>query len=129
MRPRVLLSPLLLVPALFACGAPGTPGGSKTPAPTSSAASEAPSAPKADPGTKPAEASGPARPSCADGSCFECGEGVCPAGFFCQKSAGVAGCAWATECPQKPTCACVAPLAPGCTCAERGGFPHVTCGS
>ena len=132
LRGRPLLSMLgVLALLVAACGAPGTSApGSKTPEGSGAGASSpAGGDSKAPAGSGAPEASGPKKPSCADGSCFECGEGVCPVGFYCQKSGGTAGCAWASECAQKPSCACVGPLSTGCSCEERGGVPHVTCGS
>lgn len=72
---------------------------------------------------------GPRKPSCSDGSCFECGEGICPSGFYCESNGGAAACGWAAACAQKPTCDCLAPVTKGCSCQDRGGFPFVTCGS
>lgn len=127
-----LLSPSLLVfaLALAACGTPGaSQPGAKKPETNPVAGASGASGGGEKPGAGVSEPEGPRKPSCTDGSCFECGEGICPAGFYCQKSGGSTGCAWAAECAQKPTCACVAPLTKGCSCEDRGGFPHVTCGS
>src|SRR5688572_12979607 len=36
---------------------------------------------------------------CADGTCFECGAGLCPKGFYCDEGApGGAACSWLPEC-------------------------------
>ncbi|RYE91515.1 MAG: hypothetical protein EOO75_08730 [Myxococcales bacterium] len=71
---------------------------------------------------------GPRKPSCADGSCFECGEGICPVGFFCETAGSATpACASSTTCAQRPTCACLGAQIKGCTCEDRGGVPHVKC--
>ena len=73
---------------------------------------------------------GPRKPSCTDGSCFECGEGICPTGFYCETAGSSApACAWAAACAQKATCACLGPPTKGCTCEERSGVAHVRCSS
>jgi len=66
---------------------------------------------------------------CSDGSCFECGSGLCPAGFYCDEDAvGGAACSWLPSCPQEPSCACVTrALGAGCRCEERAGGLHVSC--
>jgi hypothetical protein len=71
-----------------------------------------------------------ARPAdpCADGSCFACGSGFCPPGFYCDESAqGGPGCAWLPACAPKMTCACIESEVSGCSCSESGGAPHLTC--
>jgi hypothetical protein len=80
-------------------------------------------------GPSAAEApAGPKKPSCADGSCFECGEGICPVGYYCESSHGApAACGWSPACAQKATCACLEPSAKGCRCEEKNGAPLVTC--
>jgi len=36
---------------------------------------------------------------CADGTCFACGAGYCPTGFYCDESAkGGASCSWLPSC-------------------------------
>jgi hypothetical protein len=94
----------------------GPPGNDREPAtsPKNTPATEAPSGPK--------------KPSCADGSCFDCGEGICPTGYYCEAAHGApAACGWAPSCAQKPTCSCLAPLVKGCSCEEKNGAPLVTC--
>ena len=67
---------------------------------------------------------------CADGSCFACGSGQCPAGFYCDESAaGGPGCSWLPECAPKSSCACLGRVLSGCSCSESNGGPRVTCGS
>ncbi|MCS6901555.1 MAG: hypothetical protein RMJ98_18085 [Myxococcales bacterium] len=132
MRARSHLLPpslLVLALALLACGTPGASGpGAKGASDPPMGVSEASGTP-AGASSKPAAPKGPQGPSCEDGSCFVCGDGICPAGFYCQKSGGVTGCAWAVECTPKPSCSCIGPLTRGCSCEERSGFPHVICGS
>ena len=124
----LLLSLLALAMVLLACGAPGASGPGAKGAGDPPAGADPQNGTPSGAGAGPVAPEGPQKPSCEDGSCFVCGEGICPAGFYCQKSGGATGCAWAAECAQKPSCACVAPLTKGCSCEERGGFPHVTCG-
>lgn len=70
-----------------------------------------------------------AREPCADGSCFACGSGFCPPGFYCDEGAqGGAACAWLPECAPKMTCDCIERVVSGCSCSERGGAPHLSCG-
>ena len=114
--------------ALVACG------GAKPDAKGPDAASGTKDAGKTDgaktdekPETAPAAQ---AKPSCADGSCVECGDGICPNGFYCEKGKGSAApaCAWAAPCVEKPTCACLAPHVKGCSCQDKGGIAFVQCG-
>lgn len=67
--------------------------------------------------------SGPTLPSCDDGTCFRCGEGICPKGFFCdEKAAGGAACSWLPECAEAPSCGCVTKvIGDSCACAEKSG--------
>ena len=70
----------------------------------------------------------PPRQPCDDGSCFACGAGFCPAGFYCDESAqGGPGCAWLPACAPAVTCACLETAFSGCACSERGGAPHLSC--
>ena len=70
----------------------------------------------------------PAPKPCADGTCVECGEGVCPTGFYCEHGKGGAtGCAWVAPCADKPTCGCVAPHVKGCACEDKAGVAFVSC--
>jgi hypothetical protein len=71
----------------------------------------------------------PRRPRCDDGTCFECGAGICPSGFYCDQNAeGGAACSWLPECPSKASCGCVKKtLGSGCSCEERAGGTHVDC--
>jgi hypothetical protein len=71
----------------------------------------------------------PARPTCEDGTCFECGQGICPRGAYCDGSApGGAACAWIQECPGDPSCACLERvLGSSCTCEAGASGPRVDC--
>ncbi|MEB2313070.1 MAG: hypothetical protein OZ921_01365 [Sorangiineae bacterium] len=66
---------------------------------------------------------------CRDETCFRCGRGLCPAGFYCDESApGGAGCAWLPECAAEASCACLAGrLGSGCSCEPDAGHARVTC--
>jgi hypothetical protein len=69
----------------------------------------------------------PLRARCTDATCFECGEGLCPSGFYCDVKAGPA-CSWLPECAREPSCGCITRvLGDGCACEDKGGGPHVTC--
>jgi hypothetical protein len=77
----------------------------------------------------PAEEPAASADPCADGSCFACGSGFCPPGFYCDESAqGGPGCAWLPACAPKMTCSCIEGEVSGCSCIESGGAPHLTCG-
>lgn len=86
------------------------------------------SEPEPSPEELQAERSRTLQASCDDGTCFSCGDGVCPVGAYCAAAPdGALACAWVPECP-KPTCACVTrALGSSCSCEEQGGAPHVTC--
>lgn len=68
-------------------------------------------------------------PGCEDGTCFPCGEGLCPKGAYCdQDSRGGPACAWVSECPGSPDCACLTKiLGSTCDCDEGDGGPHIDC--
>ncbi|HQP39599.1 MAG TPA: hypothetical protein PLI95_30655 [Polyangiaceae bacterium] len=78
-------------------------------------------------------ASGPAEPqlpSCDDGTCFSCGDGVCPSGFYCETNKGTTGCASNLACPKSPSCDCLRTSLskdPRCSCEDRKGVAFVTC--
>lgn len=76
-----------------------------------------------------AEAESAPRAACDDGTCFECGAGSCPQGWYCDESAqGGPACSWLPQCGKKADCACVSKaLGSGCSCAEEGGGPHAKC--
>ncbi len=72
----------------------------------------------------------PALPSCEDGTCFSCGDGICPSGFYCETNATTTGCAWHPSCPKNPTCTCLRSAIlkdPSCACEDRNGTAFVTC--
>jgi hypothetical protein len=72
----------------------------------------------------------PTLPSCDDGSCFRCGDGICPKGFYCESNGGIAGCQWSTSCAKAPTCSCLQPMLKAdarCSCEQREGVAFVTC--
>ena len=70
----------------------------------------------------------PRKAACADGTCFECGTGVCPKGFYCdEKAPGGAACAWLPECAASPSCSCVSRALDGCGCEERSGGVFASC--
>jgi hypothetical protein len=66
---------------------------------------------------------------CADGTCFECGAGLCPKGFYCDEGApGGAACGWLPECAASPSCGCVKQgLGSACNCEERSSGLFVKC--
>jgi hypothetical protein len=69
------------------------------------------------------------RSSCEDGTCFECGSGMCPQGWYCDENTqGGAACSWLPECGKKLDCACVGKaLGSACACSEAQGGLHVKC--
>ncbi|MBI5536770.1 MAG: hypothetical protein HY898_28880 [Deltaproteobacteria bacterium] len=72
----------------------------------------------------------PQLPSCDDGTCFACGDGICPTGFYCESNKGVTGCASHPSCPKNPTCDCMRTTLqrdPRCKCEDRKGVAFVTC--
>jgi hypothetical protein len=75
------------------------------------------------------EPGGPALPSCDDGTCFRCGDGICPSGFYCDEDAkGGAACAWLPSCAESASCACVKQaLGVSCRCQEQAGGISVSC--
>ncbi|MCA9593512.1 MAG: hypothetical protein KC776_09390 [Myxococcales bacterium] len=74
-------------------------------------------------GSENAEPAGPTLPSCDDGTCFQCGEGLCPKGFYCdEKATGGAACSWLPECAADASCGCVTKvLGSDCSCTEKSG--------
>jgi len=64
---------------------------------------------------------------CADGSCAVCGEGLCPAGFYCDESGAEPGCAWLPQCASSNDCACLEKHLTGCSCREESGGVYLTC--
>jgi hypothetical protein len=75
------------------------------------------------------EPEAPRRASCDDGTCAPCGDGICPAGWYCDEGAkGGPACGWLPECAQKPSCACLTRAIAGCSCEEKQGGLHLSCG-
>lgn len=113
-------------------------GGSAASADRARTADVEDSAPDVEPDSDTAERAGdvpgestPAEPEaqCNDSTCFSCGEGLCPSGFYCDAQAGPA-CSWLPECAKEPTCECIRRvLGAGCACEVRAGGPHVDCQS
>jgi hypothetical protein len=69
------------------------------------------------------------RISCDDGTCSPCGDGICPSGWYCDEGAkGGPACGWLPECAQKPSCACLTRVLSGCSCEEKQGGLHLSCG-
>jgi len=69
------------------------------------------------------------RVSCDDGTCSPCGDSFCLAGWYCDESAkGGPSCGWLRECPEKVSCSCLTRVFSSCTCEEKGGGVHLTCG-
>lgn len=65
---------------------------------------------------------------CSDGECVECGEGVCPGGYFCDESLSPAACSWIPKCVTDLTCGCLEEsLGDDCRCEERGSGFFVDC--
>ena len=65
---------------------------------------------------------------CADGTCFDCGEGICPLGHYCDEtSPGGPACGWLPECAQEATCSCVEGVFSDCSCEERSGGVYLSC--
>jgi hypothetical protein len=63
---------------------------------------------------------------CADQSCFRCGDGICPKGFYCDEKAGA--CSWLPECAGEASCGCVKQGAgDSCTCEEKSGGVYARC--
>lgn len=124
MRRLLSCSLIVVLVHMVACG-----GQAGAPAKTQDDAAKTEAKGDKAPGeAQPAAPSGPRKPSCSDGSCFECGDGICPSGFYCEATRAGAACAWAPSCAQKPSCACLSQQLKGCTCEEKGGGPHVKCG-
>lgn len=121
---RTLSSFALLcwVPA-FAAACGGASTGSQSTTPDRSPHSDLP-------GDPDDVAEGPAASPCNDSSCFSCGTGLCPTGFYCDESIdGGPACSWSPTCAQKPDCACLlGELGSGCTCEARDGGVYVRCG-
>jgi hypothetical protein len=118
---------------LFMPGCGGSPSGAtpssadKEPhrsAPSGAAAHDS-AADAASEGTDERESS--PGPRCDDGTCSACGNGICPAGWYCDEKAGGA-CSWLAECASKPSCGCITRvLGAACKCDSAGGGLKVAC--
>jgi hypothetical protein len=79
----------------------------------------------------PGRAAAPPEPPtarCIDGTCFPCGGGYCPNGFYCDENTkGGAACSWLVACAKGATCNCVTRALGSCTCSVEGGGAHVRC--
>jgi hypothetical protein len=67
--------------------------------------------------------------ACADATCFTCGGGFCPSGWYCDEGAsGGPACSWLPEC-SKAGCSCLdkALGRSGCSCKDADGGPHLSC--
>jgi hypothetical protein len=84
-------------------------------------------------GSSPGESgdpeSGPTLPSCDDGTCFRCGDSICPKGFYCDEDArGGPACGWIPACAEQASCACVKQaFGAACRCEEQGAGVSVAC--
>lgn len=107
-----------------ACGPSQAQGETETP---SSRASDGSSSALTDSLTT-SEQAPPLNVDCSDGTCFSCGEGICPQGSFCDQTAkGGPACAWLNECNQDPSCGCITKiLGASCSCDDSNG-PTVSC--
>src|SRR6478735_3895944 len=114
----------MLALSLLACSSPPPADPSQTDASTEAEPAEVAEA-EAGEAAEPE----PPRPTCEDGTCFECGQGFCPRGAYCDGSApGGAACAWIQECPGDPSCAClVRVLGSSCKCESGPSGPEVNC--
>src|SRR5258707_10172659 len=65
---------------------------------------------------------------CTDGTCFPCGSGYCPNGFYCDLGTkGGAACGWLPACAKEASCACVTRAFGACTCATESGGAQLSC--
>jgi hypothetical protein len=118
-----LLASSLLALGLWGCGG-GSTGESKTAGDSSHSSSDD----GGGWGDGDGDESGPSGPDCSDGTCFACGDGICPSGAYCDQGAeGGAACAWLPECSGTPSCGCITGVLSGCTCEDSSGGPVVSC--
>lgn len=119
--------------ALAACGGGGAAKPAAESADDSDSSGRASAGPsessEADFEDSASEPESPRRASCDDGTCSPCGEGICPSGWYCDEGAkGGPACGWLPECAQKPSCACLTRVLSGCSCEEKQGGLHLSCG-
>lgn len=126
----------LVLSGTFALGLTACGGGSPPPAESAHAQTpsfeasvrEADDSSSADEAPAVAEEA-PRRPSCDDGTCTPCGDGICPSGWYCDENAqGGPACGWLPACAKKPSCACLTRALSGCRCEERQGGLYLNCG-
>ena len=117
--------------SLLVIGACG--GGSQTPTQSADDAHTTPEADSSSGATqtsdRASDEAAPTGPDCSDQTCFPCGEGLCPVGFYCDEQAARGpACSWLPECAEVASCACVqGVLGSGCSCDDASGGPRVTC--
>lgn len=62
---------------------------------------------------------------CEGGQCFQCGDSICPEGFFCDSDST---CAWLPQCTgSRLSCECLESHIKGCRCQNNGGHFAVSC--
>lgn len=62
---------------------------------------------------------------CEGGQCFECGDNLCPEGFYCDANAT---CAWLPQCTgAQLTCACLTSKLTGCSCKDDSDHLTLSC--
>lgn len=62
---------------------------------------------------------------CEGGQCFQCGDAICPEGFYCDSDSA---CAWLPQCAgTRLSCDCLEKQLAGCTCENSQGHPTVSC--
>ena len=75
----------------------------------------------------PAEEEAPKAGPCDDGTCFTCGSGICPSGWYCDESApGGPACGWVPGCEKKKSyCNCLSEaLHHQCACINDDAGEH-----
>ncbi len=123
---RRTLCATLVALGLAACGGSGSDAKSPDGAGSAGDSSSGDSGWTGESGSS--DADGPSGPDCSDGTCFECGTGICPKGAYCDQDVdGGAACAWLPECSGSPSCGCITGVLSGCSCDDASGAPMVTC--
>lgn len=129
---RAFLCCFAVFSLVAACGGGSSSGAdAQSPADASEAPSSAANQSPEDDGEASSEAAASERPGprCDDGTCSPCGDGICPAGWYCdEKASGGGACSWLAECAEKASCSCVTRvLGAGCKCREEAGGLKVAC--